>query len=260
MNIKKLFGIVMILGTLGVFIFFKQSKQTVTDSNTFIVGTAAGYAPFVSINEKGEYEGFDIDVAHALAKEMNKKLIIKDYGSMASLFMALDQGMVDALIWGLSITQERLKKFAMIHYQGSAIESYPLIFWKSIPQGVTSLADMQGKTVCVEPASAQYAVLQDYPGIRITPTEKVDDALLALFYGKADAALVEGAIAQKFKKLYPEIQIMQVPIPVTYHEKGCGIVIKQNVTYLYDAIYSAVAGLKNRGIIAELEKKWGIAE
>lgn len=259
MKIKNIV-IVLLLLLGGFFVVTRVFKKQDSTKDFFVVGTAAGYAPFVSINEKGEYEGFDIDVANALAKEMGKTAIIKDYGSMTSLFMALDQGMVDALIWGLSITKERLEKFSMIHYQGSFIDAYPLIFWKSIPQGVRSLADMKGKTVCVEPASAQYGVLKDYPDILIIPTEKVDDALLALSYGKADAALVEPAIAKKFKKLYPEIQILNVAIPESYQENGCGVVIKKDSTYLYDDIYSAVAGLKNRGVIAELERKWGIAE
>ena len=37
-------------------------------ANDFVVGTTTGYAPFVSLDEKGKYVGFDIDLARKLAK------------------------------------------------------------------------------------------------------------------------------------------------------------------------------------------------
>lgn len=61
---------------IGSFVFFKQ-KDMQRDTAQFIVGTAAGYAPFVSINQQGEYEGFDIDVANALAKQMERSSFCK---------------------------------------------------------------------------------------------------------------------------------------------------------------------------------------
>lgn len=224
---------------------------------TFIVGTAAGYAPFVSINQNGEYEGFDIDVAHALAGKMGKQLEIKDLGSMTSLFMALEQGSIDAIIWAISITQDRLNKVAMVHYQGDATRSYPLIFWQEIPANIQTLNDVKDITVCVEPTSAQSTVLEKYT-TNVHPTEKVDDALLMLQYGKAGAAFVEPAIAQKFKKSYPEIQILDIPLQEEDQVQGMGIAIKKDNTALIEQVTQAVDELKKSGTIAQYETKWGI--
>ena len=58
---------------------FAVSKN---DDGSLIVGTTSGYAPFVSLNEKGEYEGFDIDVGKELAKRLNRSFVIKDCGNM----------------------------------------------------------------------------------------------------------------------------------------------------------------------------------
>jgi polar amino acid transport system substrate-binding protein len=240
------------------FILFKKDSSK-KESLTFVVGTAAGYAPFVSINQHGEYEGFDIDVAHEVATVLGKRLVIKDLGSMSALFTALDQGSIDAIIWGLSITQDRLKKVAMIHYQGAPTTSYPLIFWNAIPKGVRTIANMKGKTVCVEPASSQEAVLQKYPAITMLATEKVDDALLNIQYAKADAALVEPAIAKKFKNKFPEIQTLDVPLAEENQEQGVGIVVTKQKTELIDQIQKAVEALKTKGTITALEQKWGIS-
>lgn len=251
------FIILIILALVGAFIVFKK-LQIKKDEHTFVVGTAAGYAPWVSVNEQGEYEGFDIDVANALAATMGKTLQLKDLGSMASLFVALEQGTIDAIIWGLSITQERLEKVAMIHYQGEPTTSYPLIFWQKIPEGVTSINDMKGMTISVEPASAQQSVLNRYPFINQRTTERVDDELLNIQYGKTEAALVEPAIARKFKEKYPEIMMLDVPLGAEDFVQGVGIVIKKENTKLIEHVRSAVNQLKADGTIAELERKWRV--
>ncbi len=260
MNFKTIMlTILLLILAITSFIFLKKSHIRQKNSDTFIVGTTAGYAPFVSINSQGEYEGFDIDISNVLAKEMNKKLTIKDLGSMTSLLTALEQGSIDAIIWGMSITQDRLKKVAMIHYQGETTTSYPLIFWQTIPTTIKSISDMQGKTICVEPASSQDAVLNKYSKINKLPVEKIDDALLNIQYGKADAALTEPAIAKKFKNKYPEIQILNVPLAQEDQVEGIGIVLKKENATLIDKIEQAVKNLKNSGIITQLEQKWDIS-
>lgn len=257
MNTRIITIISIIIGAfLASFVISK--RMPATSSNGLIVGTASGYAPFVSSNAQGELEGFDIDVAQALAQKMGKELIVKDLGSMTALFTALDQGSIDAIIWGLSITQDRLAKVAMVHYQGTPDQSYPLIFWQKIPNGIASITDMQGLTVCVEPASAQEKVLDRYPAITKLSTEKVDDALFNIQYKKADAALVEPVIAKKFKNKFPEIRILNVPLSAQDRVEGVGIALKQNNRELIEQITNAVQELKSQNTLAGFEKKWGM--
>lgn len=253
-----IFVILLILSVVCGYSVINNLKPTRCDADNFIVGTAAAYAPFVSINEKGDYEGFDIDVAQSLAQNMNKKLVIKDLGSMAPLFMALEQGTVDAIMWGLSITNERLKKVTMVRYQGETTVSYPLIFWQTIPAHVKSIEDMKGLTVCVEPTSSQDAVLSNYPSIDKKPTEKVDDALLNIRYGKTDAAFVEPAIAKKFKTKYPQIKVIDVPLAKKDQVQGVGIAIKKENRQLSNKLEQAVRNLQSSGIIKCYEEKWGL--
>lgn len=255
---KTLLFFITAITCIGTYWLTRNPIQSDT-TTTLVIGTVGDYAPWVSVNEQGEYEGFDIDVARALANQLGKKLEIKDLGSMTSLFVALEQGSIDAIIWGLSITQERLEKVAMIRYQGDTITSYPLLFWQSIPASVQSITDMNGMTICVEPASSQESVLRKYPNVIIKPIDRVDDALLNIQYGKADAALVEQAIAHKFKRIYPEICILNVPLAPEDQVYGVGITIKQDNTSLIRLVEKAVTALIQNGTIAEYEKTWGIS-
>ncbi|MBP6870040.1 transporter substrate-binding domain-containing protein [Candidatus Babeliales bacterium] len=239
----------------------KQSvKNNEKAQSALIVGIAAGYAPFISINQQGDYEGFDIDVIKKLAQTIDKKLILKDLGSMTSLLMALEQGSIDAIIWGMSITQERLAKVAMVHYQGKNLKSYPLIFWKQIPAGVTKIEDMTDLMICFEPTSAQDTVLQKYPNLKLLPTEKIDDALFNIQYKKTVAALVEPAIAKKFKAQFPEIVTIDVPLKEQDQVQGCGIAIKKNNIDLIKEIEIGINKLKQNSFIAQAEITWGLAD
>jgi len=251
-------AIILPIVLIGGYIVWQQSRSR-KDDGTLIVGTAAGYAPWVSINERGEYEGFDIDVINAVAQKLNKKLVLKDLGSMTPLFLALEQGSIDAFIWGMSITQERLNKIAMVKYQGDEIPAYALLFWKEIPDTITCIEDMQGMTVCVECGSAQDSVLNKYPNVIKKYTEKVDDGLLNIQYGKADAVFVEPAIARKFMAAYPEIKKIEVPLSGEDTVYGIGICIRNNNSALTQAIEQAVESLRKEGIIRQLEARWNIS-
>lgn len=267
-----LIAVLVILVTItGIYLFKKNNlnntnpKLTTTNTNnspaptkTLIVGTASGYAPFVSVNANGDYEGFDIDIARALAEQLNLKLELRDLGSMTPLFMALEQGSIDLIIWGISITQERLKKVALIRYWGDDTKSFPMIFWNKIPENIKSINDMQNLTVCVEPASAQDGVLSKYDFIDRKFTEKIDDALLNIQYGKADAALVEPAIAAKFKAKYPEIKILEIPLSPEDQIQGMGIVVKKNNQKLITQVQQAVQNLTKSGAIKKFAEQWGV--
>lgn len=249
--------------TLVTYLYHRKpsipARSTIKSAELLSVGTVGGYAPYVSINERGEYEGFDIDVAKAIAEYLGKELVLQDLGSMAPLFMALDQGSIDAIIWGLSITSARLEKVAMVKYAGDLVKEDELIFWGPVPAGITSLADMDNLTVCVEPGSSQAAVLADYVKIITVPIERIDDALLMIQYGKAAAALVEPTIAAKFKKRYPEILSLPVPLPPDKQIHGVGIALKKNNNVLTSAITEAIDALRASGFLAEAAARWGVS-
>lgn len=259
-KIYIIFGVVCLLILLGSMRWYQKfSAGQKSEQATLIVGTASGYAPFVSVDGNGRYEGFDIDVAHALAKQMGKQLVIKDLGSMVALFTALEQGSIDLIMWGISITKPRLEKVAMVHYQGQTVDNRVLLFWNQVPTGVATLSDMKGKTVCVEPLSSEEAILDQYEGIQHVAVDKIDDALLNIQYGKCDAAFVEPTIARKFAQKYSEIKQLVVALEPDQYVQGNGIVIKQGNAELIESVHSAVDVLKTSGIIAQLEAKWGLA-
>lgn len=226
-------------------------------ANDFVVGTTSGYAPYVSLDDNGKYEGFDIDLAEMLAKKLNKKLVIKDLGSMPSLMLALKQKKIDALIWAVSITEDRLKNYEMVYYQGDKTTETPILFWNKIPEGITSLADLaKEKAVCAESGSYQEDILKKIPGIKIKNLNSVTDAIMEIKFGKSLATTIDHSLVSRFQAQYPELKVLNLPLPADAQSLGNGICINKNNRELTAQVRKAVDELTKEGKIAELEKKW----
>lgn len=226
---------------------------------TLTVGMTSGYAPFVSLNEKGEYEGFDIDLAGELSKRLGRKLLLKDLGSMPSLMLGLKQGQIDALIWAVSITEERKKNMEMIYYQGDQVTEMPLVFWNQIPEEIKTWTDLKGKAVCVEAGSYQESVLKKVDGIELKYLDKAADAVLELKYGKSLATCLDASLLPKLQKQFPQMQITLLSLPPEERSLGNGICIAPSNRKLAAQVQAAVEKMREEGKIAELEKKWGLA-
>lgn len=242
------------------FLLLLLGIQAFANQEPLVVGTTSGYAPYVSINSEGRYEGFDIDLAELLAKRLDKKLVIKDCGSMPGLMLALKQGKVDVLIWAVSITEERMKNLEMVYYQGEKVTKLPIFFWKQIPEGVASLEDLAKKGVCVEGGSFQEAVLKSIPGAPLKYVDKIDDAIMDVKYGKSVAGTIDTSLLPRVKAQYPEIRILELPIPGDKQSLGNGICISKDRQTLASQVKQAVKELTAEGKIAELEKKWKMVD
>jgi len=234
----------------------------VQNSQQLCIGTTSGYAPYVSLDEKGAYEGFDIDVAELIAKKLHRKLVIKDCGSMPGLMLALKQKKVDALIWAISITEEREQNMSMVYYHGEVVNDFPVLFWKEIPEGITKIEDLgcdSKKTVCVEAGTCQEAILQKYPGLNVKYVDKITDAIMEIRYGKSLAATADTSLIPRFIAQHPEIKVVRFPLPSSQHLRGDGICINKENTKLTAEIKAAVEELSREGVIQSLAKKWNLA-
>ena len=229
-----------------------------TQKNTtgqLIFGMLAADPPFMSINNQGHPEGFDVDVAHEIGRLLNTKVIIKDMG-VSELFVALDRHRIDLMMCGLSITPARLKKINMVHYQGEGITTYPLVFWDKVPAGVRTMDDLRGKsfTLAVLPATTQETFAQQFDFVTIKSMPSYSSIVMDLQYRKVNAALFDSAITGFIKK-FPQLHVVNVPLG-TFEERGHGIAINKTNEDLTRRINLAMQHLKNDGTIARLEKRW----
>jgi ABC-type amino acid transport substrate-binding protein len=247
---------------LKVFLCFFVSILCAKEEK-FVVGMASGYAPYVSLNEKGEYEGFDVDLAKMVAGKIHRQLVLQDLGSMPSLLVALKKERIDAIIWAMSITEERKKEMNMVYYQGDKETQIPFIFWNQVPENVKEIQDLEKMpkcTVCCEAGSSQDTVLRRYPKVNVKYLDKISDALMDLKYKKAQAVVIDGSLIPRVTAQYPEVKVTYLPLPDNLQSFGNGICLNRKSEKLTQEVEKAIAELTQEGKIGELEKKWGLSK
>ena len=153
------------------------------------------YPPAESI-VNGKAAGYDIDIANAIAKQLDSTAQIKTTG-FTVIIPALKQKKCDAIISSMTITPERAKQ---VHFSPYLDVGTFLMVKKGNPSNVTDVASLSGKSAAVEAATTQLAALQaenktlekqGKPQITIKSYPADTSAAAAIQAGKVDAYLAD---------------------------------------------------------------------
>jgi ABC-type amino acid transport substrate-binding protein len=156
--------------------------KRINKTGTIRVGYAPNRVPFSYFNTVGELVGFDIDMAHYLAKdfEWNIEFIPIDHEKMAD---QLNTGIYDIVMSGIAMTPDRLDKMAF-----------------SNPYLDTTAA----------------LIVEDFRKDEFDTIEKVRklQKLIIAIPGR------ERNLKEGLKQLYPNAQIVMLDSPIDYFEKN----------------------------------------
>lgn len=230
----------------------KDGIEAIKQRGELIVGVKNDVPQFALLNQStGMIEGFEVDVAKALAKSIvgdeNKLKLVpvnaKTRGPM------LDNGSVDIVIATFTITEERKKvfNFSSPYYK----DSVGLLVLKE--KNYQSLADMNGASIGVAQAatskkaieeaaknlniSVKFSEFPDYPSIKAALDAKRVDAF------SVDKSILLGYVDEKSEIL-----------PDSFSPQEYGIVSKKSNTKLATFIDEFV--MQNEALLQELTTKW----
>lgn len=158
MKKKKMIGLLSL--SLAAFTLVACGGNGDADGDTgaagdkYIIGTDTTFAPFEFENDEGEFVGIDLDLLAAIAEDQGFEYELNSLGFNAAV-TALEANQVDAVIAGMSITEERQKKY---DFSDPYYESRVGVAVKP-DSGITSMEDLAGKQVVVKTGTmgADYA-------------------------------------------------------------------------------------------------------
>lgn len=85
-----------------------STLDRILERGVLVIGTEPEFPPFEYVDPSGEYLGFDMDLARALAADLGVELRIESM-AFQSLPTALSNGQIDLILSGLTATAERAK-------------------------------------------------------------------------------------------------------------------------------------------------------
>ena len=182
-------------------------KKKDSESGEFRVGMECDYAPFnwtqadegegtVAIAAGGYAGGYDVEIAKRIAEGLGKKLVIVKT-EWEGLTPALTSGRIDAIIAGMSPTEERKEtvNFSKPYYDSDLV----IVVKKDGPYAsATSIADFAGAKITGQLSTFHYTVIDQIPNVNLqTAMETFPAMIVALDSGKIDGYISEkpGAIS-----------------------------------------------------------------
>lgn len=237
-----------------------------SDGSALVLGTSADYAPFefMYADENGDmqYAGIDVSTAQYIADEMGKELKVENM-AFEYLLTSLAKGDYDMVMAAMEATPERLESadFSDPYYT----DMPPMILVKAdSADQYQTLADFAGKSVGAQAATTKEDIVKDsMEGASLVSLSLVTDLVNELAYGKVDAIVLDGAVAQEYAESNSDLVIAAASDELGTAEPYCVAVAKGDPKGLLPAINAAIAKMqaenKMEAFIADADALSGVA-
>ena len=141
-----------------------SSSASSSSAQTIKVGSAVDFAPFEFQDEgQAEYQGFDMDLIRAIAKEMGAEVEIQNIG-FDGLIPALQAKTVDVLISGMTINDERKQN---VTFSDPYYESGLTMVVREDEQNIKSFQDLKGHKVAVQIGTTSAKEVKKIEGVEV---------------------------------------------------------------------------------------------
>ena len=268
-NLIKKLTIVAIVATLGTSLVAcggttsnksSETKETgsasTLDKDELVIGFDDTFVPMGFKDESGKVVGFDVDLADAVAKKLNKKIKFQPIDwTMAET--ELSSGNID-LIWnGYSITDERKQK---VDFSKPYLNNTQVIVTLA-DSNIKSKADLAGKKVgaqagstAVSAVDADGNTIKGFDGGKLVTFDDNNQALMDLEAKRLDAIVVDEILARYYIKARgaEKYKILDE----NFGKEQYGVGIKKGDTKFVEAFNKALDEVIADKTAGEISKKW----
>ncbi|MDZ7828372.1 MAG: ABC transporter substrate-binding protein [Halofilum sp. (in: g-proteobacteria)] len=221
--------------------------------DTLRIGTEGAYPPFNQIGPDGELQGFDIDIAKALCKEMNRdcEFVTQDWDGIIPGLLA---NKYDAIIASMSITPERDKA---VDFTGRYYSNKLRFLAKKSSNIKPTEASLKGKTVGAQRATISSQWLKENMGdildIKLYDTQ--ENAFLDLGSGRIDAVLADMLVAYEWLDS-EEGSAYEFKGEAVYSGDKIAIAVQEGNDKLRKEFNKAIKAIRKDGTYAEINAKY----
>ncbi len=223
-------------------------KDALADKK-LIVGCDTSFVPFCFPDDSNQYTGFDIDMLAAFSDYLGFEYELQPM-DFTALLMSVQTSKIDMAVAGITITEDRAKVMDISDpYYDAGLQ----IFVKE-DSDITSLADLEGKTLALKEGTASIQFVADnVKNCTVTSFPNVESAYLEVERGAADAVIFDSPNMKYYLSQNPDSGCKVVGDLMD----GCqyGAMLQKGSEYT-EYINAALAALKADGTYDTIYEKW----
>lgn len=225
---------------------------------TITVGTNAEFPPFEYINDNGEPDGFDMAIIKAIGEVEGFDVEITNM-EFKSLVASLATGSLDAVIAGMTVTEERKQSVDFSDSYYTAVQC--IVIRKEDADEITCLADLNGKKVAVQEGTTgdilctpgeDNDVITD-ENTTVQRFKKGTDAIVSLNNGGVDAVVIDQNPAENFVANNADTLTLMEDDTST---EEYAIAVQKGDTELLEKINDGLAKIKENGTFDKLVEEY----
>lgn len=249
MVMKKVVASIMAVATLALAIAGCGKK----DEKKFVVGFDQEFPPMGFVADDGSYVGFDLDLAKEVASRLGMEFVAQPI-AWDSKDQELKTGNIDCIWNGFTITDDRVDKYT---WSDPYMENAQVVVVKN-GSGITSLADLAGKTVAVQKDSSALEALNDNPDLTATFGEVVEldsylQSMMELEVGSVDAIVMDEIVARyEIQTSGKDFAVLDEAVATEQY--GVGFLLGN--TALRDDVQKTLEEMAADGTTAKISEKW----
>jgi polar amino acid transport system substrate-binding protein len=207
------------------------------------LGTEGAYPPYNFINDAGEVDGFERELGDELClrAELNCTWVTNDWDS---IIPNLVSGNYDAIIAGMSITEERME---VIAFSDPYTQPDPSAFL------ALTEVDLDNAVIAAQSGTIQASYVTGMEGATLLEFATPDETISAVRSGEADAVLADKAFLEPIAESDAELSFIGEDVLIG---GGIGLGLRQSDTELRDTFSAAIQSMKDDGSLNALIEKW----
>ncbi|MDD6652403.1 MAG: ABC transporter substrate-binding protein [Clostridium sp.] len=229
---------ILVLISVSILLFGCGKKE-----DTLVMVTEAGFEPYEYV-KNNEIVGVDVDIAREIAREMGKKLEIKDV-AFDSIVNELNSNKADFAAAGMSITEERKKE---VDFSAEYISSKQVIVVNKNNNTIKSKEDLNSKTISVQTGTVgDTYVSKNFKNAKIIGHKKFLTAAEDVKANKSDCIVMDELPAKELVSKNPTLTILNIELVTDRY----AIAVKKGNTTLLNTINKVLDRLMKEGKIEE---------
>jgi ABC-type amino acid transport substrate-binding protein len=242
-HLKRILGLSVILAILLIAGFTMAAQPVLR------VGTDATYEPFETIDAKGNYTGFDMELIKMVATEMGMKLKLQNIG-WDGIIPGLMNGNYDCLISAMTITAERKKQ---INFSKPYFSIKQVIVVKSTDTKLKTPQDLVGMTIAVQNGTTGDLYASKIKNVKMKRFDTNPQAVQELLNNNAGACVMDDLVGYSAIRKTKGLKVVEIK---EVEKEDYGIGVKKGNDKLLAQINKALDSLEKSGKISALITKY----